>query len=240
MMPTPPPIWQYATQGHHWFQQPSTGGLGRAGGAVCRRAGVEDDEAPRRPGPHVAWLGTVGHGARTEQGRPVPRAWAWCWASQGAISGWTIGRPMTCSSRPQAVARIRFHLHPHTAMGMDPEYASTSIARMAKCMTRRMWYGSSMAHVEAFALYRSPMACINVVDADALREARRVPGCHVLIGRSLTAPEKCGRSRPAGVHFRELAAVTIAAALSPCLLYHVARRRLAAVWHFLAQHGSFA
>ena len=75
MTPTPPPIWGYMTDAHHWFQHASTGGVGRAGGAVCGGARLEDAQAPGAPGPHVAWLGPVGHRARGEEDRAVPGPW---------------------------------------------------------------------------------------------------------------------------------------------------------------------
>ena len=63
-------------------------------------------------------------------------------------------------------------------------------------------------------------------------------GMPCLLGTVLRPQRKCGRSRRAGVHFRELAAVTIAAALLH-VGYTTSQASLAAVWHFLAQHGSF-
>jgi type IV secretory pathway TraG/TraD family ATPase VirD4 len=92
--------------------------------------------------------------------------------------------------------------------------------------------------VEAFAPYRSPLGCINVLDAIRLGKPEEFRDA-LLIGRSHTAPEKMRQESSAGVHFRELAALTIAAgSLHVC--YTTSHPSPAAVWHFLTQHGTFA
>ena len=64
--------------------------------------------------------------------------------------------------------------------------------------------------VEAFAPYRSPLACLNVLDAIRFGKPEEFRDA-LLIGQSHTAPEKMRQESSGGVHFRELAAVTIAA-----------------------------
>ena len=75
MTPTPPPIWGYVTQGHHWFQQHQLEAWGGLAALFVGRAHCEDTQALGAPGPHVAWLGTVGHRARREEGRAVSSPW---------------------------------------------------------------------------------------------------------------------------------------------------------------------
>ena len=100
--------------------------------------------------------------------------------------------------------------------------------------TARAQYG----HVEAFAPYRSAMACFNVGDSIRFGKPEEFRDA-VFIGRSLTAPDKIRHESSAGAHFRELAAVTIAATLLH-VGYATSHTSLPAVWHFLAQHGSFS
>ena len=110
------------------------------------------------------------------------------------------------------------------------------------CQNGQMWDATHAAReqygrVEAFAPYRSPLACINVLDSIRLRQPEEFRDA-LLIGRSHTAPEKIRQESSAGVHFRELAALTIAAA-SLHVCYTTSHPSPAAVWHFLTQQGTF-
>ena len=79
---------------------------------------------------------------------------------------------------------------------------------------------------------------MNVLDAIRLRQPEEFRDA-LLIGQSLTAPEKMRQESSSGAHFRELAALTItAASLHVC--YTTSHASLAAVWHFLTQHGTIA
>ena len=75
MTPTPPPIWQYMAQGHQWFQQHQLEAWGGLAAAVCDGAHCQDRQAPEAPGPHVAWLGPVVHGARGTEVRALAGPW---------------------------------------------------------------------------------------------------------------------------------------------------------------------
>ena len=91
--------------------------------------------------------------------------------------------------------------------------------------------------VYAFTPCRPPQTCINVLDTIRLGTPQEV-GDATLIAQSLTAPAKMQGEGSTGVHFRELAALLLTAAiLHVCVTSR--RKSLAGVWHFLTQqHGS--
>jgi type IV secretion system protein VirD4 len=138
---------------------------------------------------------------------------------------------------PTRSGKDTFHINPTLAWGwtqsalvLDPKNGETYDATQAI----RAQYG----RVEAFAPYRSPLACIDVLDSIRLSKPEEYDDA-VCIGQSLTAPEKMRQESSAGVHFRELAALTIAAS-SLHIRYTTSSGSLAAVWHFLTQQGTFA
>jgi type IV secretion system protein VirD4 len=137
---------------------------------------------------------------------------------------------------PTGSGKDTFHINPTLAWGwtqsaltLDPKdgqtYDATGLLRTE--------YGD----VEAFAPYRSPLACIDVLDTIRIGQPEEF-GDALFIGQSLTAPERLRQESSAGVHFRELAALTIAAT-SLHVRYAISQASLGAVWHFLTQHGSF-
>ena len=137
---------------------------------------------------------------------------------------------------PTGSGKDTFHLNPTLQWGW------TQSTLNLDCQNGEMYDAThavrrQYGRVEAFAPYRSPMACLNVADAVRFGKPEEFRDA-MFIGRSLTAPEKMRQESSGGVHFRELAAVTIAAVLLH-VGYTTSQASLAAVWHFLAQHGSF-
>jgi type IV secretion system protein VirD4 len=138
---------------------------------------------------------------------------------------------------PTGSGKDTFHINPtldwgwtQSALVLDPKEGETYDATGAG----RTQYG----RVEAFAPYKSPLACINVLDTLRIGEPAEF-GDALLIGQSLTAQEKKRQESSSGVHFRELAALTIASSSLHCR-YENPQASLATVWHFLSQQGTFA
>jgi type IV secretion system protein VirD4 len=97
------------------------------------------------------------------------------------------------------------------------------------------WHGP----VWAFTPGREPSTRINVLDTIRLRTRREFADA-LLIAQSLVAPEKMLREHPTSLHFRELAALLLTAAILH-VLYTSRRKSLAGVWQFLTQeHDSLA
>ena len=89
----------------------------------------------------------------------------------------------------------------------------------------------------AFTPCRAPQTCINVLDTIRLGTPHEV-GDATLIAQSLTAPAKLQGEGSTGIHFRELAALLLTAAILH-VCYTSRRKSLAGVWQFLTQqHGS--
>ena len=113
---------------------------------------------------------------------------------------------------PTGSGKDTFHLFPTLQWGW------TQSTLNLDCQNGEMYDAThavraQYGRVEAFAPYRSPLACMNVLDAIRLGKPEEFRDA-LLIGHSLTAPEKMRQESSAGVHFRELAALTIAAAVS--------------------------
>ena len=120
---------------------------------------------------------------------------------------------------PTGSGKDTFHLFPTLQWGW------TQSTLNLDCQNGEMYDKTSAVRaqygrVEAFAPYRSPLARINVLDAIRLGKPEEFRDA-LLIGQSLTAPEKMRQESSSGAHFRELAALTITAALSACLLHSV-------------------
>lgn len=91
----------------------------------------------------------------------------------------------------------------------------------------------------AFTPCKAPHTKINVLDTIRLGTRHEV-GDATLIAQSLTAPAKLHGEGSTSVHFRELAALLLTAAILH-VCYTSARRSLAGVWQFLTQeHGSLS
>lgn len=87
--------------------------------------------------------------------------------------------------------------------------------------------------VYAFTPRRAPQTRINVLETVRLKTSREF-GDAQLIAQSLVAPEKMARESQTSLHFRELAALLLTAAILH-VLYTGTRKSLAGVWHFLTQ-----
>jgi type IV secretion system protein VirD4 len=87
--------------------------------------------------------------------------------------------------------------------------------------------------VYAFTPRRDPRARINILDTVRVRTPKEF-GDTQLIAQSLVAPEKMARESQTSMHFRELAALLLTAAILH-VLYTNRRKSLAGVWQFLTQ-----
>jgi len=92
---------------------------------------------------------------------------------------------------------------------------------------------SQVSTIAAFTPCRSPQACINVRDFIRLGTAHEF-GDALLITQSLTAAEKHARESATSLHFRELAALLLAAGLLH-VSYTTSYGSLAALWTFFTQ-----
>jgi type IV secretion system protein VirD4 len=87
--------------------------------------------------------------------------------------------------------------------------------------------------VYAFTPRRDPHTRINILDTVRVRTSKEF-GDAQLIAQSLVAPEKMARESQTSLHFRELAALLLTAAILH-VLYVSKRKSLAGVWQFLTQ-----
>jgi type IV secretion system protein VirD4 len=133
---------------------------------------------------------------------------------------------------PTRAGKGVFHIQPtlgagwrHSALVLDPKrgenYDLTQDARR------------NAGRVEAFAPYQRPLARINVLDTIRLRTLEEHSDA-LTIAQSLVAPQKMVQENATSLHFRELAALLLTAALLH-VCYTVERPSLAACWHFLTQ-----
>jgi type IV secretion system protein VirD4 len=124
-----------------------------------------------------------------------------------------------------------FHIQPtlrtwrHSALILDPKRGENYGATQAW----RAHYG----RVEAFAPYRLPLARINVLDTIRLKTLNE-HGDALCIAQSLVAPHKMVSETGSTLHFRELAAMLLTAAILH-VCYTLRQHSLAAIWHFLTQ-----
>jgi type IV secretion system protein VirD4 len=234
--PFTPPLWGYVTNFHHWFQQHQLEAYG--GLAAVFAAGLVVKSLTRRGRQDLTSHGS----ARWATGRDVRQAGLS--RAHGVVLGVLDGTVWLDDKEthdlllaPSGSGKDAFHLNPTLQWGW------TQSTLNLDCQNGQMYDATQQARawlgnrVEAFAPYRRPLARINVLDAIRLTQPEEFRDA-LLIGRSLTAPEKMRQESSAGVHFRELAALTIAAG-SLHLGYTTSQASLAAVWHFLTQHGTF-
>jgi len=93
--------------------------------------------------------------------------------------------------------------------------------------------------VAAFTPCRQPQACINVLDTIRRGTHHEFHDAHI-IAQSLVSPEKMAQESATTVHFRELAALLLTAAILH-VCYTAPRKSLAGVWGFLTQqHASLS
>jgi type IV secretion system protein VirD4 len=125
-----------------------------------------------------------------------------------------------------------FHIQPTLRLGwpgsalvLDPKrgenYEATHAAR------------AQLGRVEAFAPYGRPQTRLNVLDTIRLRTLKE-HGDALCIAQSLVAPHKLATESATSLHFRELAAMLLTAALLH-VCYTSAHPSLGATWAFLTQ-----
>jgi type IV secretion system protein VirD4 len=231
-----PPIFQYLTQANHWFQThqwQAWGGLG-----ALFAAGLVGKTLRRRQPKELTTHGSA------RWATPKEVAKAGLSEAHGVVLGvhngtlWLDDSPLHLALfAPTGGGKDTFHINPtlhwgwtQSAIINDPKdgqsYDATGQAR------------AQFGRVEAFAPYKSPLACINILDSLRIKDPHEF-GDAVLIGQSLTAPDKIAvRESSGGVHFREMAALTIAAGSLHCR-YENDQASLPTVWHFLSQQGTF-
>ena len=170
LTPTPPPsgsIWHKAITGSSRINWRPGAGWQRClwRGSCVRR------QAPEAPGPHVAWLSPVVHSARVRKSG-LSRAHG---VVVGVMNGdvWMDDREThDLLLAPTGSGKDTFHIHPtlhwgwtQSTLNLDCQHGEMYDATHAV----RAQYG----RVEAFAPYRRPLACMNVLRCDSSAAARR-------------------------------------------------------------------
>jgi len=107
------------------------------------------------------------------------------------------------------------------------------IPKTGRITTRHTPHAGQYGRVEAFAPYARPQCCINVEDTIRWGDPREFDDA-LTIGQSLTAPRTMAKESEVSLHFRELAAMLLAA-VQLHVGYTSAERSLPGVWRFLTQ-----
>jgi type IV secretion system protein VirD4 len=237
---TLPPIVQYAAAAHHWVQAHPVLAYGALGVLFIVVLLIKTVQAKRQ---QRARQDQTTHGsARWGTTREVRQAGLS--RAHGVVVG-TLGGDVWLDDLdtpilllgPTGSLKDACHINPTLAWGW------TQSTLNLDCQHGQMYDATGAirrqyGQVELFAPYQRPRACLNVADTIRVGEPEEFRDA-LLIGTSLTAPEKNRHESSAGVHFRELAAVTIAAALLH-LCYTTSTASLAAVCRFLSAQASFA
>jgi len=137
----------------------------------------------------------------------------------------TIGRTRSGKGAFHLTPTLRYFWHTGSALIGDPKNGENYHASAA--------YRQQFGRVEAFAPYGPPQCCLNVEDTIRWGDPREFDDA-LTIGQSLTAPRKMARESEVSLHFRELAAMLLAA-VQLHVGYTSAERSLSAVWRFLTQ-----
>jgi len=137
-----------------------------------------------------------------------------------ALFGPTRSRKGICHLQPT----LRWFWR-ESVLGLDPKNGENYQA----CRAERSTYG----RVEVFAPYGPPQCCLNVCDAIRLGEPSEFDDA-LMIGQSLTAPRLMAKENEVSLHFRELAAMLLAAVQLHVGYQHGACD-LPLVWQFLTQ-----
>jgi type IV secretion system protein VirD4 len=238
MPPNAPPLWQYASQFQQWFQAHQVEAFAGLG-VFCLGAAALKQVLRRRKRQDL-----TSHGSARWPTPKEVRAYGLSQA-HGVVLGDYGGVTLLDDSErhvlllaPSGSGKDVMHINPTLAWGwtesalvLDPKDGET-YERTAEARTQ---YG----RVEAFAPYRrGPLACFNLLDTVRMGEPEEF-GDALAIGQSLTASQKREeRTTGGGVHFRELAALTIAATVLHCR-YASPHAAMSTVWEFLTQQGSF-
>jgi len=137
----------------------------------------------------------------------------------------TIGRTRSGKGVFHLIPTLRWFWRNGSALIGDPKNGENYHATHAA----RRQYG----RVEAFAPYARPPCCINVEDTIRWGDPREFDDA-LTIGQSLTAPRTMAKESEVSLHFRELAAMLLAA-VQLHVGYTSAERSLPGVWRFLTQ-----
>jgi type IV secretion system protein VirD4 len=237
VFPTPP-IFQYFNHFHQWFQQHQLEAYGGLAGLFVAGVAVKALKRHRWRQRNLTTHGSARWATEREvQHSGFSRRHGVVMGVHGGDVWLDDLETHDLLLAPTGSGKDTFHINPTLAWGwtqstltLDPKDGQTYDVTGSL----RTQYGD----IAAFAPYRSPLACIDVLDSIRMGKPEEF-GDALLIGQSLTAPERMRRESSAGVHFRELAALTIAAA-SLHVRYAISQASLGAVWHFLTQQGSFA
>ena len=126
---------------------------------------------------------------------------------------------------------LRFGWPRRSALVLDPKRGENYDASRA--------FRTAYGRVEAFTPYQRPLARINVLDT-IRRGTLHEHGDTLGIAQSLVAPHKMAHENATSLHFREVAAMLLTAALLH-VCYTATHPSLAGTWHFLTQqHATLA
>jgi type IV secretion system protein VirD4 len=137
----------------------------------------------------------------------------------------TIGRTRSGKGEFHLKPTLRYFWREGSALIGDPKNGENYQASAA--------YRRQYGRVEAFAPYGPPQCCLNVEDSIRWGDPREFDDA-LTIGQSLTAPRKMAKESEVSLHFRELAAMLLAA-VQLHVGYTSAERSLSGVWRFLTQ-----
>src|SRR5262249_15084665 len=137
----------------------------------------------------------------------------------------TIGRTRSGKGELHIKPTLRWFWRMGSAIVTDPKSGENYLATCAQ----RATYG----RVEAFAPYGPPQCCLNVEDSIRWGDPREFDDA-LTIGQSMTAPRKMARESETSLHFRELAAMLLAA-VQLHVGYTSNERSLPGVWRWLTQ-----
>jgi type IV secretion system protein VirD4 len=141
-----------------------------------------------------------------------------------ALFGPTRSRKGVCHIKPT----LRWFWRKGSALITDPKNGENYLATVAE----RRQYG----RVAAFAPYGPPQCCLNVGDTIRWGDPREFDDA-LTVGQSLTAPRKMAKESEVSLHFRELAAMLLAA-VQLHVGYTSGGCSLPLVWRFLTQRKS--
>jgi type IV secretion system protein VirD4 len=137
----------------------------------------------------------------------------------------TVGRTRSGKGEFHLKPTLRWFWREGSALIGDPKNGENYLATAAQ----RRQYG----RVEAFTPYGRPQCCINVEDTIRWGDPREFDDA-LTIGQSMTAPRKMAKESEVSLHFRELAAMLLAA-VQLHVGYTSHERSLPGVWRFLTQ-----
>jgi len=137
----------------------------------------------------------------------------------------TIGRSRSGKGAFHLAPTLRWFWRKGSVLVADPKNGENYHATQALRAT--------YSRVEAFAPYGPPQCCLNVEDTIRWGDPREFDDA-LTIGQSMTAPRKMAKESEVSLHFRELAAMLLAA-VQLHVGYTQPERSLPVVWRWLTQ-----